>query len=113
MKHIFTAEELIANLHDRIEYIGRQFDTETIQVADFRNWYEDYGYEVTEELKDIDREIIRRAEELAVHIRDEGNYDKAMKEYWAWNPGPISRGEFPLENIPEYIRGLAQELYYD
>jgi hypothetical protein len=113
MKHIFTAEEIIETLHNRIEYIGRQFDTETIQVADFRNWYEDYGYEVTDELKEIDREIIRRAEELAEHIKDEGNYDDEMKHHWVWNPGPVSRGEFPLENIPEHIRDLAQELYYD
>lgn len=107
-----SQQSFIESLKDRLLYLGKQFDTENEQVADLRHWYDDHGYTVTDELKKIDREIIERAEEIGNYIFDEGYYDEKMRSHWAWNPGLIATGEFPIEKIPEHVRELARNLYY-
>lgn len=31
---------------------------------------------------------------------------------WHWHAEAISKGEYPLEQLPEHVRELARELYY-
>ncbi|HOW82565.1 MAG TPA: hypothetical protein PK573_08400 [Spirochaetota bacterium] len=97
---------------DRLLYVGKQFDSETQQIADARHDFNDAGFTLIDEIKKIDEEIIKRAGELGKYIHDEDHYDDEMKSFWAWNPDKIAEGKFPLEKIPDHVRTLAKELYY-
>ena len=112
VKHI-TQKDFIESLKDRLRYLDSQLELESEQIADYRQWYDDHGYPLTDELVEIDREIIERAGEIGKHIYDEGHYDNEMKDYWAWNPDKIASGGFPIDRIPEHVRELARGLYYD
>lgn len=92
---------------------AEEYNTEVEQIADLRMAYDDDEFEVTPELKAVDEEIIRKAKSLGKFIFDDGNYDSELRNYWAWNPGKIASGEFPVEKIPEHVRELAKSLYYE
>lgn len=40
------------------------------------------------------------------------NYFVVENDHWAYHPKEISEGTYPLEFLPEHVRELAKELYY-
>jgi len=111
MKDI-SEKNLITLLEERLLSIENQFDTETQQIADFRHMYDDSKYDINK-IIDIDKKIIRSAEVLGEFISGSiMQYDDEMKNTWMWNPDLISRGEYPIDKLPDHVKDLAKELYY-
>jgi hypothetical protein len=104
MKERFNDAELDSE-HD--------FDSEIEQIADLRMAYDEDKFPVTPELIEIDTNIIKQAKALGKFINDDRHYDKSMKEFWAWNPDKIAKGEFPFDMIPDHVKELAKSLYYN
>ena len=109
-----SPEDMIKTIQYQLAIVGsdEQEQSEIEQIADFRNWYEDCKYEITEDVMELDREMIRKAGELGKYIHDEGHYDNEMKSLWMWNPDLIAKGNFPLQELPAHVRELAGTLYY-
>ncbi len=114
MKSVYGMERdvYVDLLKDRLLYIGKQYDSETEQIADMREDYDRAGFELIDAMVTIDREIITRAGEIAEVIHGFGD-EPDPEEHWAWNIDRIALGTFPLERIPAHVRDLAKELYYD
>jgi hypothetical protein len=93
-------------LNDRTSGFGKQEDTEDFQIMDMRAAYDDEDYPMTENLKPIDEFIIRNAKVLSNVECDNG------LDHWVWNLDKVASGSFPIENIPDHVRDLAEELYY-
>lgn len=68
-----------------------------------------------EEINDIecDQLYVQKAREVVHQL------GKSVREYykeedgWHWQIHGIADGTFPLEKLPEHVRELAKELYYD
>lgn len=63
-----------------------------------------------------DIEAVNEADERLVKAAryTEGDpHIPAFGELWFENIKAIARGEYPLEKLPEHVRDLARELYYD
>ena len=105
--------ELLKERINDADLDSEEYNTEIEQIADARMAYDEDGFPVTRDLIEIDTYIIRKAMALGKFIFNEGHYDEDMLNYWAWNPGKIASGEFPVEKIPEHVRDLAKSLYYE
>jgi len=65
-----------------------------------------------EEIKEQDRRFIRYGRVFAEWYTDE-YIGITEKSHW-WNHiAKIVEGEYPLDKLPDHVRGIAKELYYD
>jgi hypothetical protein len=92
-------------LNARIAGFGKQEEEEDFQVMDIRAAY-DEEFPVSADLKPIDEFIIRNAKALSDVECDNG------LDHWVWNLDKVASGSFPIENIPDHVRNMAEELYY-
>lgn len=62
--------------------------------------------------EDLDIVLIRNIE-LAFLKNGDGQIYPLKSSTWRWYGEDIFEGEYPLENLPEHVRSIAKELYYD
>ena len=63
------------------------------------------------EVHELDQQLVTLAGSL-VMIKGSTGDCNGEPEWWC-NLWPIARGEYPLDKLPEHVRELAEELYYD
>ena len=67
-------------------------------------------------LPDAIRELDKRLARVAGYVGEEidgcAMVPQADSGWWVWLKA-IARGEYPLDKLPEHVRDLAAELYYD
>ncbi|TGK23425.1 hypothetical protein [Leptospira stimsonii] len=64
--------------------------------------------ELNGKFEDCDANLVRKFSILS-HLF--GGMDLSESS-WRFFPSEISSGKYPLENLPEYVREIAKELYY-
>jgi hypothetical protein len=60
---------------------------------------------------EADKALIRAADVL--HGVVDTFADRHGEPEWWHNLWPIIEGEYPLDQLPEHVRDLAEKLYYD
>jgi hypothetical protein len=64
------------------------------------------------DILELDKRYLSSGEIFAKSINDE-YCDIKEGDAWYWHIASIVKGEYPLDKLPEHVREVAKELYYD
>ena len=69
------------------------------------------GDEILKDLARLDRRYLGVVKYIGEELERTLIYPTSAS-FWWWHAQAISRGEYPLEKLPEHVRELALKLYY-
>jgi hypothetical protein len=65
---------------------------------------------IKDPIRENEIEFIKKAKSISVI--HENHYIPEV-DHWAYHSKEIANGKYPLELLPEHVRSLAQDLYYN